>query len=905
MRYYLLLLILFWCFFSFSQDKVNKPQFVPNVLVVKFKASGQATIDERLQKILNKYNAEIKQLFPTHIARNSKLTLFYEVKFNAFNVQEVTQSLYRTGYFQYVEQKVLNQLYFVPNDPGISDQWYLDTLKAYQAWDIETGDTTMVIGIIDTGIDIDHEDLQGAIKYNYNDPIDGIDNDGDGYTDNFRGWDLSDNDNLPQEPAAHQHGTSVAGCVAPVINNGKGIAGVGYQCKILPIKVASDASSAFDGLDKGYEGIVYAADHGAKIINCSWGSSYASQYGKDIIEYAQSKGCLIVAAAGNTSSNQPHYPAAFEGVLSVANTMKTDVLAPTSGRGYWVDICAPGSDIYTTFDGNNYNFNSGTSYASPIAAGCAGLVWSKFENYSAQQVAERLKATAQNINSIIDNQQYRYQLGDGRINLYNALTKTNLPSIVVDSYQWNDGNDNLWKSGDTILLSANFTNLLDSTGGVIAKLRTTSSYITLIDTTFTIGSLDSAENKNNNASPYRFSINSEVPLNQSVILVLYITDDNGYQREVPVSIDINNYFVDVTINDLWLTVSSDGQLGYYQEDQAAGLGIQYQQNASLLYEGSLMIGLPGKVVDRARGLGTTNDKDFYPVYPTTKVEVSTSADEEVVGSFNDSTANSIDKLGVLVVHKTLAWNKSGHNDYVIQEYTVINQSSDVLDSLYIGLFADWDIGSANNIISSDLTKGIAYCYEPGGNVYVGVKELTHFPFIQNAMYNNDSDGAGINPNNNFSSNKKYRALSEFNGWAGWGSGQDVSHVVSAGAFTINVNDSVTVAFAIMAGNSLTALQQTADSANMQYKRELISSINELVENSINVYPNPVQDVLLVNTNIQEEYQVKIIDVLGKQVYAQYNSGNAQIDVSKLSSGIYNLIVLKNNNQVHLQKMMVR
>jgi serine protease len=889
-----------------NADEVSK--FVPNTIIVKVKPEyrQQCSIDKlELPKLFRLIPEETtqQQLFPYSFSKDIDISLIYELHAEGINSDKLMSLLFSTGYFDYVEYKVINHLDFIPNDELIAEQWYLDTINAFEAWDIEQGDTNIVVGIIDTGIDLDHEDLSGAIKYNYADPIDGADNDGDGYIDNFNGWDMSDNDNSPMEPASFQHGTQVAGCVAPVTNNSIGIAGVGYKCKILPIKAAKDASSASSGLDKGYEGVVYAADHGANIINCSWGSSYASQYGKDIIDYATTKGCLVVAAAGNTSSEAMHYPAAFEGVLAVANTLSSDVLAPSSGRGHWVDISSPGSSIKTTFDGGTFESNSGTSFSAPITAGCAALVLSKFDSYSPQEIIERLKATSHNIYSIPENSGYIGKMGDGRVDIYKALSEVNLPSIIVTNYEFDDGNDNLWKSKDTIALQVSFTNVLDSTGGLKAELNSISGYINIIDSTADIGSLNKSETKNNLSSLFKFEVLAAAPFNETIVFSIDITSDNGYIRSVPFAIDVNNYFVDVTINELKLTVSSDGQIGYYEEDQASGLGITYKNSSSLLYNASFMVGVPGKVADMTRGISSSNDKDFIVIEPVKSLEIATFSDFDVSGVFSDSIPFNFDQIGVEVRHNTYAWDKSGHQDYIIQEYTIINRTSEEIDSLYAGIFADWDIGTANNFIDSDFQRGFGYCYEPNG-IYTGIKELTHWKFSQQAMYNVSGEGGNINPNGVFSSNIKYKALTEFYGWAGNGSGQDVSHIVSAGPYSIIAKDSVTVAFAIMAGDNLLELKQTVDSAFMQYNGKQISSIKEVAEFRVSLSPNPFKYQLNIAINNSENYQLKLLNNLGQEVLVDTFSRSLVLQRNSLPIGVYFISISQEGIDVFREKVIV-
>ena len=301
------------------------------------------------------------------------------------------------GIIAYAEPLIYPKLTYTPNDYNSSIQDFIGIINAPAAWNIEKGDTNVVIGILDTGTDWDHPDLVDNIKYNYNDPIDGTDNDADGYTDNYRGWDLGVNDNDPTVQGSN-HGAHVSGCAAASTDNNTGVASPGFNCKFLPVKIAD----AQGNLIAGYEGITYAADHGCQIINCSWGSNSSSQMGQDVVNYATiNTNSLVVAGAGNDNSDDNFYPASFDNVLSVGATSASDGKASFSNYGYTLDVSAPGINIYSTTYNNNYTMNSGTSMSSPIVAGCAGIVQSYFPNLTGIQVGEKLRVSADNINSLV------------------------------------------------------------------------------------------------------------------------------------------------------------------------------------------------------------------------------------------------------------------------------------------------------------------------------------------------------------------------------------------------------------------------------------------------------------------------------------------------------------------------
>ena len=359
---------------SYSQGIDASP--ISDVIVFKVKPQyrevcKQNSIEsEKLNAIMDQINPiYLKKMFPYHKApipaKNRwgnknlvDLSLIYELKLNmAANIQKTIGLLETSQMVTYAQPKPVAYPLFIPNDDSIkmANQYYLNNIEAFAGWDVDSGDTNIIIGIVDSGTDWDHPDLTNNIYYNTGDPIDGIDNDNDGYTDNYRGWDLADNDNDPSSTSnSYHHGTLVSGLAAASTNNGQGIAGSGFKCRFLPVKTQRDNLSYHTN---AYEGIVYAADHGCHIINCSWGSiTNQGQFELDIINYATfNKDALVIAAAGNSGDESIFFPASMENVISVAGTDMNDVkyeqsTSPSSSSNYGihVDICAPGFNIYTT-----------------------------------------------------------------------------------------------------------------------------------------------------------------------------------------------------------------------------------------------------------------------------------------------------------------------------------------------------------------------------------------------------------------------------------------------------------------------------------------------------------------------------------------------------------------------------
>lgn len=354
---------------------------------------------------------------PFHAAQNSpELQRTYLLEFSDFaNVDAIMSELKATGNVDYAERVPLAEEQVTPNDPSYTSQWHLATINASGAWNYFSTGSTIRIAIVDNAVDRSHQDLFGNMYTNAGEiASNGIDDDGNGYIDDVSGYDVADNDNNPNPPStSFDHGTHCAGIASASTNNSIGIAGMGYSCKIIPVKATSSSASP-SSVTNGYDGIVYAVSAGANVISLSWGGTGTSTTAQNIITWASSQGCLIVAAAGNSNVNTMFYPAAYTEVIAVAATNSNDTKASFSNYGTWVDISAPGNNIYSTLPSNQYGNMSGTSMACPLVAGLCGLMWSLNPGLTAADIKTCLYNNATNINA--QNPSYTGQLGAGRIN---------------------------------------------------------------------------------------------------------------------------------------------------------------------------------------------------------------------------------------------------------------------------------------------------------------------------------------------------------------------------------------------------------------------------------------------------------------------------------------------------------
>jgi serine protease len=866
----------------------------------------------KINACLNTLNAiQLNRKFPLHQKPTSEkdrygrtlidLSLIYEIRLpQNQDLKKAINSLLATGEIDYAEPHYTQSLMYTPNDPSATVQYYLDKIMAYQAWDISQSDTNIIVGVTDTGTDLIHQDLINSVKINYLDPIDGVDNDTDGYIDNYYGWDLGENDNTPQCNADF-HGLHCAGISSATVDNNLGIAGVGFKAKYLPIKI-SDAGGT---LNASYEGIVYAVDHGCQIVNCSWGGTGASQFGQDIVNYAAiNMNALVVASAGNNGDDVLFYPASYQNVFNVAASDQLDHKKANSSYGISIDVCAPGEDILSTWTGNTYVASGGTSTAGPVVSGAAAIVKSFFPSYSGIQIGEQLRATADNIDTIAFNAPWAGKLGKGRINLYRALTDTNVVSIVLTNSAVTDNNDNAFIVGDTLTFSGEFTNYLAQANAVSVVATSSSAFVQMINSNATLGNLNTLQTVNNSASPFTAAILTGAPINAPVEFKLIVTDNAGHTFIYYISIVINVDFINININDVATTITSKGNVGF-NNSATQGLGFVYN-SSNLLYESGLLIGASAtRVSDRVRGL-SGNDIDFSSIVNVSRIIPGVLSEFDVAGSFNDAGALAA-AIPVKVIQNAYAWSSPGNTKYVIFKYKIINTGVVLLDNLFAGVFADWDIMNSNlNKAAYDAPNKLAYCYSTQTNgLYAGIKLLSNTaPALHYAMDNVAGGGAtgAIDPVGGISTAEKFQGLSTNRTNAGGvGNGNDVIHFVSSGPFILNPNDTIEVAFAYLGGDSLVDLQNSAAAAQIKYDNSpIIVKNNSIHASDFSLYPNPVKEMLTISFNsvAQNPVSIRMIDLQGKLVYAkQFNntSGPLQLSLEELENGIYFIEVITNDN----------
>ncbi|WP_294290332.1 S8 family serine peptidase [uncultured Chryseobacterium sp.] len=313
------------------------------------------------------------------------------------------------------------------------------------AWDVETGNPNMIIAVSDSGLNMSHEDIAARVWTKPVEIIDGIDNDGNGLIDDYRGWDWVSNDNNPTDD--HGHGTNCSGIIGSIANNGKGYAGVNWNSKIMPLKVLNSSNSATYAAMAN--SLYYAVDNGAKIVSMSIGGSSTSSLIANAISYMKTNNVLLVACMMNNNNEVANYPAAYstayDNVIAVGSTDANDkrtqpfFWSSTSGSSYGnhINVVAPGNYIYGLGIDSNTSYNSywgGTSQATPLVAGVASLILSKKPTLTPAQVRNILQLTAEDMKGVPaeDTAGFDKYHGWGRINAYAALNSVVLNTSDIE-----------------------------------------------------------------------------------------------------------------------------------------------------------------------------------------------------------------------------------------------------------------------------------------------------------------------------------------------------------------------------------------------------------------------------------------------------------------------------------------
>ncbi|MBU0519401.1 S8 family serine peptidase [bacterium] len=421
--------------------------------------------------------------------------------------------------------KPWSELQLNPNDLLLPSQWHIDAIKGPAAWAVFQGSDTVQVGIIDGGVNFVHPDLAPNIWINPGEDLNGnriiepseedsVDNDSNGYIDDFWGWDWIDLDSSAVWPGEDPgppdndpsdfdgHGTHCAGDACAASNNLEGVASPGFHTQIMALRAGymSASGQGYVDLLAAVQAVYYAIANGAEVLSMSFGGTGVVPFFQSALQTANDNGLVLVAAAGNDGSSMIQYPAGYDVVNAVAATAEGDILADFTNYGSWITYCSPGEGIFSTvIDG--YGNMSGTSMAAPVAAGTAALVKALMPEWNSQDVGIWLAYTADNIDA--QNPGYVGQMGGGRINAQQAVDLfVSIDSLWVDS---GSGGNRLQFSQEGSLF-VQYHKFYGSTTNTTLTLTSPNPRVSFSQDTYNIGVLLEGESGDNSADPFLVTV---------------------------------------------------------------------------------------------------------------------------------------------------------------------------------------------------------------------------------------------------------------------------------------------------------------------------------------------------------------------------------------------------------------
>jgi serine protease len=847
---------------------------------------------------------------------------------------------------EYAEPMFLHELTIQPGDPLISQQGhdYFAYHRFFGAWDVSKSSPDVIIAIVDSGVDYTHEDLQskmwrnpepGRAKAMFPDLFSQVDNDS-------IGWDFWQS-GPQQEPVQssdpkaniQNHGTHVAGTAAADTDNGIGIAGTGWNARYMVVK-AGGTRQFPNIIGFGYQGILYAAANGADIINCSWGSSASSRFGRDIVKLATAMGSLIVAAAGNgeqgkSGSDQNFYPASFPEVLSVGSLdHRSGQKSGFSNYGYTVDVMAAGSVILSSVFNNQYRLKSGTSMATPVVSGLAALIRAHRPDWSPRRIATQIRATADPLDDT-HNSTFAYKLGAGALNASAAL-KLDMPGVTVMDVDFvNMAGDKLdiGEEGQAVIRVKNF--------GATANHLTIRLESVIAGIDITKGTVNPGVLKTDSEIELRFDVKIRPDFNlvNTPVFLLKMNDlattwsDFSAFRYENILYDIHD------ANKILTSVTTTGTIGFIDAFlETGGVGfvpfdesINDFSSESILFEGALMIetfkDTVGYILDQAREVKSIS-KDFSPVTGFKFTSPASAVDPTIgKGKFTTLKPGTVPHIDIDL--ETYSYNLPGLDKAILLKYSVTNLSGSQLNDTRAGLFNDWDIPPYNqNYTAFDQQGNFIYAYtDISGRPYAAVAHLGNIAsaFAIDNTYTGVRDSLRFGLGDGFLDDEKSFSLR-----AGLGrtdiSQTDVSIVTASGPYDIEPEATAVIGFIYAYGNSLDELREQIKNARglqqfrvsspgLVFKDD--SPFSELPESTYLYpnYPNPFNPSTNIRYYLETggDTDLGVYDLLGRRVATLAAGSRSQgthivsFNAAGLSSGIY-FLVLEAAGTRQTRKMML-
>lgn len=801
---------------------------------------------------------------------------------------------------------------YLPNDPLLTKQdRSLRLISAYEAWEIEKGDPSVVIGISDSGTNQDHEDINPNLGTNESEiPDDGIDNDQNGYIDDYQGFNFaweSTGSSYPGDTfnSSEIHGQQVAGIAGAATNNSVGIAGIAFNSKIFPLKIIEG-----NQLKYAYESIVYAAARGLKVINCSWGVVKPfSDIDQSIINYAISRDVAIVASAGNVSNKATKYdlfyPAGYYGVLGVGEVNLNDRITNSSSISAGCRILAPGEGNHTTTNYGYSDCDGGTSFSSPVVAGAVALARSRYPKLSAIQALEFVRQSVDRHSKFSTED---LDLIPGRLNLLKAVSTDpySMPAILPQKYSYFDiyGTEtNRFSAGDKVTLKITAKNELGAASDLQFILRK------VYDPTQSVTVLDSVVNINYYAAGEVIDLGDfSLMVNQNfsgyVIMRVDIIGPNGYKDFFKFNFVPAQGISTFANDEIKFSMSDEGEFGFVTNTSTvSGIGFAYKDFGNQIYRNS-------SVMLSASDNRIVYNSSINKVYDFQTVKGFVNPDRNI-GIFNDSKAGT-NWIGVEVTQEIEFPDIKSKS--VRMNFKLENTSNQVISNGAMGMYIDWDVSlftdkNRTKLLSSAIPDGFSDVASAAQIVYVDDK----YPYFGSAVYSSDASAEAISAGleesyiGSFDKAKRYQAMN---------SGKEIQTNITSDIGTLTgikfagdwqPNEIKKCVICIGAGDSEAELSDVLKNCLLG---ETSIRSNNNAANYYSIYPNPVSDIVYFGANGNfSKLKLAIFDLIGNKVgesnhYNMLSAGETiGLDVNSLPNGLY-ILQIQFNSELYFKKIII-
>ncbi len=849
------------------------------------------------------YEEKLKKL----IAAEEPLLKSYKVKYlGDKNVQKIIFNYKKNKHVENIEpvpifqlQSNKDKIQYIPNDPLIANQKMLTTIKAYQAWNIEAGNSNVVIGVSDAGAIQNHEDLKDNIFIN-DDPINDIDDDKDGYIDNYNGYNFAPVGKLDNSNTSNSelHGMEVIGIAGATHNNAKGISGVAGKCKVFPIKVVETNGSS---VVYGYESIIYAAVVGLKVLNCSWANVNVpnfSAYRDYVCKFAISRDVAIVAAAGNipfeSKENRvrSYMPAFYGNVLGVGEVDQSDLLTDNSALGQHCKILAPGIDNMSLTSNSYRKLSNGTSYSSPVVAGALGIVRAKYPSLNAEQSIAFIRQCTDDISALnteLDSE--TLSILPGRLNLLKAvtidpMTIAGLKFVELIRYKKGTKEQIDFSSLNTEFdLYIRVKNLLSpmklnySLKAVYGNKLNDSSdleFVTLSNEAYEIQT-----NNNNELEIGPFSVKLNRYTNKKILLKLQINDGQEYKDELIFDFYSSPEMIDYNHDKILYSLGRNGTIGYnFNSTNMQGRGFYLREEQDGLFKGGL-IATDGVNVVSANEGKNLNFSDL--IYNDSISDLSKK-------QFTMDTKISENDLRI-----TLLNNFKFERNAALLNLEIENKSPKDIPMFAFGTFIDWDAGSDDNGYTKNLGTTIDKVISNdkiGGSFIYREGQRPHFATAVFSVNEENEPASAIflSPSNLGRANTIKYLMGGVQNTVSLAS--DIA-TVSGVKFKngILANQKVNCVVCITAGENIEETKMNIENCIKTYTSILQNEVYTYLENS---------ELITISSN--SHLEIELIGLTG-HIFQRYSSKYLDIEKASLESGFY-LLKINHNGYISTKKIVV-